>query len=125
MTSSAAIREAVRRVRGSVDARRAVFLAEDRRVLAADGGPDEEGWRALLREAEARWERWHAFEREDAFTRGDGVFVVAHWMAPHGVLLVEIRRPITLGLARLRMKRALEALESALVAGVDDEDDDE
>ena len=94
----------------------AAFLDRDRELLAIDATPGTaEGpmWTAVLREVAARWDLWREFERMYCI-QTDVSNVVAFWVAPHGVLLVEMAATTTIGLVRLRLKPVLHELERAL-----------
>lgn len=102
----------------------AAFIDRDRRLLALDadaGQLDPRRWESLLREVENRWSVWSAFERTDGFKPEHGGLIVATWIAPYGVLLVELTPTSSFGLLRLRIKPQMAELERALEGHEPDE----
>lgn len=105
----------------------AAFLLEDRRVLAVDaavGALEGPEWRGIVSELWARWERSPDLVRRDLSLSAHGAIALAFWLEPHGMLLVELGPGSALGLARLRLRPHVEALE-AVLAGRTSGDDGE
>jgi hypothetical protein len=120
--SSHQVRDLLHRLRTATGGTLAAFVQTDRRVLAidSDAGVDLDRWQDVLRVVEERWDKWRTFERTDGFTLHERT-VIACWLAPHGVLLVELASNVSLGLARLRMKSLLAELERAIEGHEPDE----
>lgn len=118
--NAATVRALLARIRAEAGGSFAALVGSDRQLLAidaAEGVLEGRAFRGIADRLAATWARAPELAQRDFTVSAAGASALAFWLAPHGVLLVELSAGRAPGLVRLGLRPLLDALLFALNGG--------